>query len=214
MMLMAVRSQSPGSAPVLGLAGLLVTLVAVACVTVNIYFPAAAAEKAADAIIRDVWGQDALQPRGSGGGETEPRSGLGAGAARWASALLDGVVKPAQAQANITISTPAIDRLRASMRARHERLKPYYGSGAVGLTRDAEVSVRDLNAVPLPQRTQVKKLVADENRDRTALYREIAKANGHPEWEGQIRQTFARQWIENAPSGWWYQDAGGAWRRK
>lgn len=37
-------------------AGLLVTLVALpACVTINIYFPAAAAEKAADKIIDEVW---------------------------------------------------------------------------------------------------------------------------------------------------------------
>ena len=29
-----------------------------ACVTINVYFPAAAAEKAADKIIEDVWGGD------------------------------------------------------------------------------------------------------------------------------------------------------------
>lgn len=36
-----------------GVLGLLVVLSA--CVTINIYFPAAAAEKAADKIIDDVW---------------------------------------------------------------------------------------------------------------------------------------------------------------
>lgn len=34
---------------------LLLALVLPACVTINIYFPAAAAEKAADAIIDEVW---------------------------------------------------------------------------------------------------------------------------------------------------------------
>ena len=29
-----------------------------ACVTINVYFPAAEAEKAADRIIEDVWGKD------------------------------------------------------------------------------------------------------------------------------------------------------------
>jgi hypothetical protein len=33
------------------------------CVTINIYFPAAAAEKAADKIIEEVW---QLQPEGNG----------------------------------------------------------------------------------------------------------------------------------------------------
>ena len=46
------------------------------------------------------------------------------------------------------------------------------------------------------------------------VYREIAVANGHPEWEQQIRETFARQWVSSARGGWWYQDAGGAWKQK
>ena len=38
-------------------------------------------------------------------------------------------------------------------------------------------------------------------------------ANGHAEWEAQIRDTFAKQWIASAHAGWWYQD-GGAWKQK
>ena len=60
----------------------------------------------------------------------------------------------------------------------------------------------------------VRQLVADENRDRSALYREIAVANGHPEWEDEIRATFARRWIANADSGWYYQENDGSWRQK
>ena len=37
------------------LIGLSVTAILPACVTINIYFPAAAAEKAADKIIEEVW---------------------------------------------------------------------------------------------------------------------------------------------------------------
>jgi hypothetical protein len=55
--------------------------------------------------------------------------------------------------------------------------------------------------------------VADDNRDRKAVYREVAVANGHPEWEGQIRDVFARQWIASAHKGWWYQ-SGGSWKQK
>ena len=76
------------------------------------------------------------------------------------------------------------------------------------------VVVRDASKVPLAQRAQVNTTVSDENRDRTALYREVANANNHPEWEAQIRATFARGWIEQAPAGWYYQDSSGAWKRK
>jgi uncharacterized protein YdbL (DUF1318 family) len=99
------------------------------------------------------------------------------------------------------------------MRARHAQLLPYYNSGGVGLTKDGFVAVRDAKSIPLNARKTVNQLVADENRDRAALYGEIASANGHPEWEAQIRETFARRWIERAQSGWYYQ-SGGGWRAK
>jgi uncharacterized protein YdbL (DUF1318 family) len=60
----------------------------------------------------------------------------------------------------------------------------------------------------------VNALITQGNQDRAALYREIARANGKPEWEDEIRATFAQRWIERAPAGWYYQDASGAWVRK
>lgn len=42
------------------------------CVTINIYFPAAAAEKAADAIIDEVWRMRQPGPGGPGAAATEP----------------------------------------------------------------------------------------------------------------------------------------------
>jgi uncharacterized protein YdbL (DUF1318 family) len=127
---------------------------------------------------------------------------------------LDFVVPVAAAQsADLNISTPAIRQLTASMEARHAQLKPYYDSGAVGLTNNGLIEVRDQNAVPLAERNAVKQLVAGENADRANLYREIATANGHPEWETDIRKTFAQRWIDKASTGWYYQEAAG-WKRK
>jgi uncharacterized protein YdbL (DUF1318 family) len=56
--------------------------------------------------------------------------------------------------------------------------------------------------------------VADENADRAKLYSEIAKANGHPEWQADVRATFAKVWVEEAPAGYWYQGSDGAWRQR
>ena len=50
------------------------------------------------------------------------------------------------------------------------------------------VDVRDLNAVALPDRATVKRLVSEDNADRAQLYAEIAKASNHPEWEADIKQ--------------------------
>jgi len=129
-------------------------------------------------------------------------------------ALAFAVPHVAVGQANLEINTPAINALQRSMQQRHTQLAPLYASGAVGFTRDGNIALRDAKAVPLAQRQQVNALIAAENQDRAALYREIARANGHPEWESDIRTTFAQRWISRAQSGWYYQNAGGQWVRK
>jgi len=186
-----------------------------ACVTINVYFPAAAAEKAADRIIEDVWGKEAptskeLAPENSSQLELHSPSQGGV-----VIALLDFFIPAAEAaEADISIATPVINRLKSSMKQRHSQLKAHFESGAIGLTRDALISIRDQRTIPLRERNGVKRLVADENGDRNALYRAIAQANGHPEWEKQIRMTFAKRWVNKARKGWWYQDGGGDWRQK
>jgi len=182
-----------------------------ACVTINVYFPAAQAVEAADQIIRGVYGEEqapaAEQPApGSSLQQPESDRPLLIGVLEW-------LVTPAEANADINIQSPAINTIRASMEARFAALKPFYENGSVGMTGDGLIVVRDLNAVALRDRKSVNTLVADENRDRNALYKEIARANGHPEWEADIRNTFARRWVDNAPAGWWYQDGGG-WKKK
>jgi uncharacterized protein len=123
-------------------------------------------------------------------------------------------LSPAMAQANLDVDTPAIGAIRKSMAERAEKIVPHFASGAIGLTKDGLVAMQDANVVPLPQRAAVNALVADDNKDRNALYKEIARANGKPEWEGDIRATFAQTWIKKAPAGWFYQDASGAWKKK
>lgn len=190
-----------------------------ACVTINVYFPAAAAEKAADKIIEDVWGGDKQPSDSATKREDDKQTAVrDAGAERVllaaAASVLNFIVAPAHAQADLNIATPAVRQLTQSMEARHAQLKKYYDAGSIGLTRDGLVQVRDQNLVPLPERNAVRKLVAEENADRTNLYREIAAANGHPEWEADIRTTFAERWASKAAGGWYFQDASGAWKQK
>ncbi len=120
----------------------------------------------------------------------------------------------AQAAPDITIKTPAIQAIQARMEARFASiLRAGFDSGALGFTEDGYISVRDPSKVDLKDRVALNSAVADDNRDRKAVYREVAVANGHPEWEDQIRAVFARQWIASARPGWWYQ-SGGSWKQK
>lgn len=186
-------------------------LMLISCVTINIYFPAAAAEKAADRIIEDVWGPAATQIKDNA--EPEQQSLFKQHQPNIAMSVLNWLVSPAQAEMNLNISSAAINAIQNEMKDRHSNLKPYYESGAVGLTENGLITVRDAKAISLKDRNKVKGLVADENKDRNALYAEIARANGHPEWKADIQSTFARRWVSNANSGWWYQ-TGGSWQQK
>jgi uncharacterized protein YdbL (DUF1318 family) len=188
-----------------------------ACVTVNVYFPAAAAEQAADRIIDTVTQKSNENPPPKTPPESRvaPREQPVMLAA--AGALLSLLIPAAEAQAspNLDVSGPEIRAVTGSMQQRFGQLQKYFASGVIGLTTDGLVAVRDQNAVPLAERAVVTRLVTEDNRDRETLYAELAKANKHPEWEPDIRRTFARRWVERgAQGGWYYQDAGGKWVQK
>ena len=185
-----------------------------ACVTINVYFPAAEAKEAAkvfvEKVINDAAGAPSPEGGGGGGGMAfeVPRRGFDP-------LMLIGIAPAyAQSQPDFNIQTPAITAIQSRMEQRFDSaLRPHLDSGALGFTEDGLVVVRDAAALPLKDRVPVNTAVADENRDRKAVYREIAVANGHPEWEGQIRSVFAKQWVDSARGGWWYQ-RGGAWKQK
>jgi uncharacterized protein YdbL (DUF1318 family) len=198
----------------------LASLAFAACVTINVYFPAAAAEKAADQIIDSVTSGGGASPAAPRTAPTGARHDARPDAPILlvaAGRVLELLVPTAQAQANanIDISSPEIRAVTQSMQARFAELEKYFASGVVGLTADGLVEVRDASAAPLAERAVVKRLVAEDNKDRDTLYAEIAKANGHPEWAADIRKIFARRWVERgAQTGWYYQDGSGAWKQK
>ena len=192
-----------------------------ACVTINVYFPAAEAKEAAREFVekvidesdkvnmKDANPKDATRKEGGGGMASldrrfdfDPWILLGIGSAH------------AQGAPDITIKTPAIQAIQARMESRFNgTLRGGFDSGALGFTSDGLISVRDAGKLELKDRVGMNGAVADDNRDRKAVYREVAVANGHPEWESQIREVFAKQWISSARSGWWYQ-SGSGWKQK
>ena len=194
---------------------LMTLLVLVSCVTVNIYFPAAAAEKAADSIIQDVWHERQNNNATSTPVKAEPTLSYTFFVPRvLVLALLDGLSDTAHAQnVNFNASSPQVEQIKNRMAGRFSQLKPLFDSGAIGLTDNGYLAIRDASAAPMAQRAQINQLVNTENADRKALYQAIADANNQPGWFNQIQSTFASRWISQAQSGWWYQ-SGGRWIQK
>lgn len=213
---------------VTGLTSLLCLALLTDCVTVNVYFPAAQAQQAADKIIDAVTGSTGTpppqvprsKPQSNPGSEppsagahtfATPGSALLAATSNMLQLLLPAAA--AQEQANLDISTPEIRAIVGSMHRRFQQLAPFFASGAVGVTADGTIAVRDPGTVPLAQRATVVRLVAQQNQDLSLLYGEVARANGHPEWAPDIRNVFARRWVAHArKNGWYYRDSGGNWQ--
>jgi uncharacterized protein YdbL (DUF1318 family) len=188
------------------------TVLFAACVTINVYFPAAEAETAAGKLVEEIIGDEAAQaPQ-----DSTKDSGENPQGALWQRLNpVNWVIPVAQARANIDISSPAINEIKQRMKQRYAQyLKKWLDQGIIGFNNQGFVEILAVNGLGLKERQLLKKVVADENRDRKALYRELAVANGHPEWEEEIRQVFVKQWIAKAHKGWHYQKPDGTWAVK
>jgi uncharacterized protein YdbL (DUF1318 family) len=182
----------------------------VACVTINIYFPAAAVEKAADQIVEETWGDEGAAPNKADGEKQSRRNAL----LRVAGLRLGPGVAYAQ-EADINVTTPAIRALKESIRQRSGAIKPYMDRGNAGIGRDGLLVVRNTGGLSLKEQASLTRLVQAENRERKSLYREIGKANNFgPERVPDIQEIFARSWMKKARAGWWIQDPGGGWRQR
>jgi uncharacterized protein YdbL (DUF1318 family) len=182
-------------------------LVAVSCVTINIYFPAEDVRQAADRIVDEVYGV----PGGAGAGGS-PTQEAPVGPGSFLQQLFG--TRSAYAQQDIDISTPEIRAIRAAMKERGAELAPYLDSGHIGIGQDGLLAVRTLDGLELKERARVSRLVADENADRLRLYAEIARANGFADKADEVQQIFAQSWREKAPAGWYLQQPDGSWQQK
>lgn len=179
-----------------------------ACVTVNIYFPAAAVERAAEQIVKETWGGPAGPVK-----MPAPQSSNRFAPVRLASLIL---VSEAHAQeADINVSNPAIRALKDSIKERSAAIMPFMDRGNIGIAQDGLLAIRGTDGLNLKERAETKQLVDAENRDRENLYAEIAKANGiQKESIPKIKNIFAKSWLDQARAGWWIQDSQGNWKRK
>ena len=179
----------------------LATFLLSACVTVNIYFPAAAVERAADQIVKETWGSGGAPANAA----PKPQSDNWFSPTRLAAVKF---VSEAHAQeADINVSNPAIRALKESIKERSNAIKPFMDRGNIGIAQDGLLAVRGTDGLNLKERAESKQLVDAENRDRENLYMEIAKANNIArESIPKIKAIFARSWIEQAQSGWWIQE--------
>jgi uncharacterized protein YdbL (DUF1318 family) len=189
----------------LGTAAAAGLLIALACITVNIYFPEATVKQAAAEIVDEIRKTE---------GEKKAPEAIAA-LPEPARAPSFALVPAAFAQEATSVSTPAIRALKESMKDRFPTLKPYFDAGNIGETNKGLLEVRDESGLNLQAKAALRNAVRDENGDRTKLYGEVAKALGiEASQVEKIQKIFAEEWAKTAAAGWWVQNASGAWAKK
>jgi len=191
------------------------------CVTINVYFPAAAAQEAAQEIVNEVLKQETnkSQPENkqqpNNKKEAQPNTSLyhSSSQPNIASYFVELFISSAHAGANMAINTPKIRSLRNQLKQQHNRLVPFFNKGNVGYSDQGLIKTRNTAGLNIKQKSTMKKLLNTNNGILSNLYSEIAKANGHPEWKADIQKTFAKIWIKQMQGGWMYFSSG-QWKKK
>ena len=121
-----------------------------ACVTVNIYFPAAQVEKTAEKIVDEVYHEKAKPKKGGGQSALE---------------MLFALLSPAQAHAAdaTSVSNAAIRALKQRIADNHARLAPHYNAGHVGIAKNGDVAIKDTKGMNVKELGALRGIVSADN---------------------------------------------------
>lgn len=179
--------------------------IAMACVTVNVYFPAKEVEKKAGDIVDDIRKKEPASPKAPSG----PQSSL---ELLYAWMTNQGL---AYAQKGAEVSSPAIQSLKNQIKERFLRLVPFFQKGAIGEGKTGFVELRDGKGLSPAEKNDLNSLLDAENRDRRALYQEVAKSmNISSDQLSKVQRIFAEKWQHSTERGWWIQKENGQWVQK
>lgn len=182
------------------------------CVTINIYFPEAAVKEAAEEIVDEVRPSEDKEKEKkdvfAGWDENQAENAESNGAFTFVPSIY--------AQEQVTqVSSPKIRALKGSLKDRFPRLRPFYNQGRIGETNNGLLVVRNEEELSLKDKSLLRRLVKEENKDRKELYAEVADAlNIDPDQIPRIQRIFAENWIRKSKPGWWIQTKEGRWIRK
>jgi len=117
---------------------------------------------------------------------------------------------------NLNVNTPAVRSLKEAMDARAVALAKFKNAGQIGEGRDGMLAIRTMEGLGLGDKKSLEDLLAAENADRRALYKEILTANGLTDADAaRVMTQAARARYAVAAPGHYVQDMqNGGWLLK
>jgi len=204
-------------------------LAACAVITINVYFPEKAAKEAYksldDMMLKNPSATTDKPPLKEQQIPPAPAAPSQSSLDRFPNIALVATAHAADAESDAlaieVASMPEVTSAYAEMSQRLPRLTALFDSGAVGLTNQGLVTVRDKTKVT----PQDEALVTAENQSRkvvvSAMARAIFKVTRQEDTKaaqgqvlGKAAATFAEARREAAKPGWWIQGQNGRWLQK
>ena len=178
-----------------------------ACVTINIYFPAAEVQKTAEEIVSDVRGADAKNLDRSAPENKDSEAGP-------VSFMRLGISK-AYAARELDVSNATIRTLKGRIKQNYPRLRKWLAKGVLGEGYNGYVVMRQAGSLNLKAKVEAKRVMQEENSNRKALYAAVASAlNIQSSQVSRVGRIFAQQWQRAVPPGTWIETAPGKWIRR
>ncbi len=185
--------------------GAAVLFLLAACVTINIYFPAAEVRKAADTIVKEVRGDDAAAMQ-----QDAPASHSGTGPVS-----LAPLASNAWAGDELTVSNANIRSLKNRIKSNYPALRNWLVRGVIGEDANGYVALRSEQGLNLKEKMDVRRIMNEENANRRALYKAVAAALNIPPSEvRKVGRIFATRWQQSVPAGAWVETSPGNWVRR
>ncbi len=114
----------------------------------------------------------------------------------------------------LQMSPPQAKKYLKSQLARMDDVRKYKHAGHIGEADDAMLAIRDIKTLPAAEQEKVKKIVADENKDRKSIYQAIAKFNKLNEKEKKMLIDSAYETYRNTDAKETYHFEKKKWIKK
>jgi uncharacterized protein YdbL (DUF1318 family) len=191
-----------------GLSSVLFFLLA-GCITVNVYFPESAVQKAADDFVNDLYRETESK-------KINKETTLNDRNRSNDTSIIpyEFFISSANADESISVSTPKTAAIKSRMASRVSEIVDYKSKGFLGESNDGLLVLKE-SPGDLKSKAALQRLIQQENSDRNELYVEVQMANKlQDQGQKRIRAHFSSAFQLHSPAGSWVQKDNGEWVKK
>mgnify|MGYP002835222557 CR=1 FL=1 len=175
------------------------------CITVNVNFPEAAVQKAADDYVKELYKAKQEAEEGEKTSRLINIPGI--------KLVSLSLVPMAHAESEFSIKSAKAKEIQSRQASRISKIDRFKKKGLIGEAQNGLLEVKNDSGKKLEMK-RVNQLVAEENADRESLYNEVMSSNGiDPSQSARLRKSFHQSFVDASPAGT-PVESNGQWKAK